>query len=423
MQPMSCGKFDEMTSTPFYKEGLIEVSSLALVKRYNNALTSLELPPTNLSSFHLDGRGWSPEIAHEQNNDYLSHGPANALAIILSPDQRDKPLYAPLTSFDKDVLQRYYAQFSSDIADITRTACLCLELNHTPPAYSGPTDVLGFASVTVTSSAGNFGSTLDEQAKLVKTFLEGDMAWFDALLRQKIISSAKQFGDLRTRAKLPPEFTVATTSSFYSKLFAGVFVLRPDDRNYYLIVREKNMMPSRQKNAFYLRDGTLLPKLLKDNLVAVDDQWYRDHPELLQNKYEALLADALFMLEPTLIFPTLTATQRKQRLDLYAGQLPRVLLEFEQFMKAVSSGASVRPNDLSAELIILLLHPHQDLPEREQEVLWRLLRQIQYVTVAPFDIAQVYQKDIAYFFELYQSWPQAKQQWAESYLRARGVVK
>jgi hypothetical protein len=413
-----------MTSTPFYKEDLIEVASPALVKRYNDALTSLELPPTNLSSFHLDGLGWSPEIAEaQQNTHYLSHGPARPLAIILTPDQRNKPLYAPWTSCDKYVLQSYFAQFSSDIADITRTACLCLELNHTPPAYLGPTDVLGFKSVTVKSSAGNFGSTLGEQAKLVQTFLEEDMAWFDASLRQKIISNAKQFGDLRARATLPPEFTVDGISSFYMRIFDGIFVLRPDERNYYLIVREKSMMPSRQRNTFYLRDGTLLPKLLKDNLVAVDDQWYRQQPNLLQNKYEALLAGALFMLEPTLILPTLTATQRKQRLGLYAGQLPRVLLEFEQFMKAVSSGASVRPNDLSAELIILLLHPHQDLPEREQEVLWRLLCQIQYVTVDPFDIAQVYQKDIAYFFELYQSWPQAKQQWAESYLRALGVVK
>ena len=86
---------------PFYQQHLVEVSSPALVKRYNAALESLGLKPTKLSSFHLDGRGWSPEIANEQTNDYLSHGPANALAIILSPDQRDKPLYAPSTSFDK----------------------------------------------------------------------------------------------------------------------------------------------------------------------------------------------------------------------------------------------------------------------------------------------------------------------------------
>jgi hypothetical protein len=412
-----------MSSTPFYLDSLIEVASPALVQRYNDALTSLGLQGTNLKSFHIDGMGWSPEIAEEQGNtDYLTHGLASPLAIILTPEQRSKPLLNPWTSFDRYVLQRYFASFSKDIADITRNACLGLELDHTPRVYNAPQDVLGFQSVTVKTSAGNFGSSLNEQAQLIKRFLEEDMAWSDATLRQKIIENAKNHGDLRTRVTLPAEFTVGGVSSFYIKAFDGVFVLRPDERNTYLIVREKDMMPSRQKNTFYLREGKLLPKLLKDNLVAVDDQWYRQQPKLLQTKFDALLADALFTLEPTLILPTLTAAQRKQRLSLYRSELPRVLLEFEQFASALVAGMSVRPNDLSAELIILLLHPHKDLPEPEQEVIWQLLCQVQLVNVEPFDIVQLYQKDMAGFLELYRSWPQAKQHWAENYLRARGIV-
>jgi hypothetical protein len=408
---------------PFYLENFIEVSSPALVQRYNEALTSLGLPTTNLKRFHIDGLGWSPEIAEEQGNThYLLHTPASSLAVILTPDQRSKPILTPWTSFDRYVLQRYFASFSKDIADITRNAFLGLELDHTPQAYNEPQDVLGFQNVTVKTSAGNFGNSLNEQTQLVKRFLEEDMAWSDASLRQKIIENAKNHGDLRTRVTLPGVFTVGGISSFYIKAFDGVFVLRPNERNYYLIVRDKGMMPSRQKNTFYLREGKLLPKLLKDNLVAVDDQWYRQQPKLLATKFDALLADALFMLEPTLVLPTLTAAQRKQRLSLYRNELPSVLLEFEQFASALIAGMSVRPNDLSAELIILLLHPHKDLPEPEQEVMWQLLCQVQLVNVEPFDIVQLYQKDMAGFFELYRSWPQAKQQWAENYLRARGIL-
>jgi hypothetical protein len=412
-----------MSSPPFYLDSLIEVSSPALVQRYNDALTSLGLKATNLKSFHIDGIGWSPEIAEEQSNTYyLSHGPASPLAIILTPEQRGVPLLNPWTSFDRYVLQRYFASFSKDIADITRNAFLGLELDHSPHTYNEPQDVLAFQAVAVKTSAGNFGSSLSEQAQLVKRFLEEDMAWSDASLRQKIIENAKNHGDLRTRVTLPGVFTVGGVSSFYIKAFDGVFVLRPNERNTYLIVREKDMMPSRQKNTFYLREGKLLPKLLKDNLVAVDDQWYRQQPKLLATKFDALLADALFMLEPTLILPTLTAAQRKQRLSLYRSELPSVLLEFERFASALVAGMSVHPNDLSAELIILLLHPHKDLPEPEQEVVWQLLGQVQLVNVEPFDIVQLYQKDMAGFFELYRSWPQAKQQWAENYLRARGIL-
>jgi hypothetical protein len=42
--------------------------------------------------------------------------------------------------------------------------------------------------------------------------------------------------------------------------------------------------------------------------------------------------------------------------------------------------------------------------------------------VEPFDIVELYQKDLPGFFELYRSWPPAKQQWAENYLRARGIL-
>lgn len=409
-------------NTPFYQQNLVEVSSPALVKRYNDALESLGLKPTKLPGFHLDGRGWSPEIAHEQTNDYLSHGPANALAIILSPDQRDKPLYAPLTSFDKDVLQRYYAQFSGEIADLTRDIALCLELDHTPPSYMSPEDALAFQGVTVKTSAGGFGNAVSEQAALVKTFLDDENAWFDASLRQKIIANAKEHGDLRGRAALPADFTVSDISSFSAKLFGGIFVLRPQRGNSYLIMQDKSEMPDRRKNTFHLQDSKLLPKLLKENFIAVDESYYREHLDVLVGKFDALLADALFQLEPTLEFAKLSTAQRKQRISQYSGQLPEVLFELEGFMSKLSTGARLRSGELSRELIYLMLHPHSNIQEQEREVLWQLICQVQVLNVEPLDIAQLYQKDVAHFFELYQSWSGVRQDWAESYLLARGII-
>jgi hypothetical protein len=407
--------------TPFYQQNLVEVSSPALVKRYNDALESLGLKPTKLPSFHLDGRGWSPEIAEEQNNGYLSHGPANALAIILSPDQRDKPIYAPLTSFDKDVLQRYYAQFSGEIADLTRDICLCLELDHTPPSYLSPEDALAFQGVTVKTSAGGFGSAVSAQAALVKTFLDDETAWSDASLRQKIIANAKAHGDLRGRAALPADFTVNDISSFSAKMFGGIFVLRPQRGNSYLILQDKTEMPNRQKNTFHLQDSKLLPKLLKENFIAVDETYYRENLDVLVGKFDSLLADALFQLEPTLEFAKLSTAQRKQRISQYSDQLPSVLFELESFMSKINTGARLRSSELSRELIYLLLHPHSETQEQEREVLWQLICQAQVLNVEPLDIAQLYQKDIAHFFELYQSWSTVRQAWAESYLVSRGI--
>jgi hypothetical protein len=408
-------------NTSFYQEKLLELSSAELVKRYNDALESLSLKPTKLTSFHIDGRGWSPEIANEQSNDYLSHGPANALAIILSPDQKDKPIYAPLTSFDKDVLGRYYTQFSIEIADLTRDIALCLELDHTPPSYISPEDALAFQGVTVKTSASGFGNAVSEQATLVKTFLDDETAWSDARLRQKIIANAKAHGDLRGRATLPADFTVNDISSFSAKMFGGLFVLRPQRGNSYLILQDKSEMPDRRKNTFHLQDAKLLPRLLKENFIAVDENYYREQLDVLVSKFDSLLADALFQLEPTLEFATLSTAQRKQRIGQYSNQLPGVLFELESFMSKISTNTRVRSSEMSRELIYLLLHPHSDTQEQEREVLWQLICRAQALNVEPLDIAQLYQKDTPYFFELYQSWPGVRQDWAEGYLMARGL--
>jgi hypothetical protein len=408
-------------NTSFYQEKLLKLSSAELVKRYNDALESLSLKPTKLTSFHIDGRGWSPEIANEQSNDYLSHGPANALAIILSPDQKDKPIYAPLTSFDKDVLGRYYTQFSIEIADLTRDIALCLELDHTPPSYISPEDALAFQGVTVKTSASGFGNAVSEQATLVKTFLDDETAWSDARLRQKIIANAKAHGDLRGRATLPADFTVNDISSFSAKMFGGLFVLRPQRGNSYLILQDKSEMPDRRKNTFHLQDAKLLPRLLKENFIAVDENYYREQLDVLVSKFDSLLADALFQLEPTLEFATLSTAQRKQRIGQYSNQLPGVLFELESFMSKISTNTRVRSSEMSRELIYLLLHPHSDTQEQEREVLWQLICRAQALNVEPLDIAQLYQKDTPYFFELYQSWPGVRQDWAEGYLMARGL--
>ena len=45
---------------------LVEISTPALVKRYNRALRHLTEKQTNLTEFHVDISRFSPKIKHEQ---------------------------------------------------------------------------------------------------------------------------------------------------------------------------------------------------------------------------------------------------------------------------------------------------------------------------------------------------------------------
>jgi hypothetical protein len=406
----------------FLQKQVLEVSSSALVKRYNEALETLGLQPTGLSSFHIDGRGWSPEIALEQDNHYLSHGSENLVAIIMSPEQRSIPVYTPLTSFDKNILQRYFETYLGQIADFTKSVALCLELDHTPRQYKSLADVVNFQSVTVKTTAGSFGSGAAEQQTLITKFLDDEHAWFDHSLREQIIESSKRYGDLRGRASLPAPLVVNDVSSFYINVLGGMYVISPDRNSKYVILEDKAQLPSRQRYIYHSQDTKLLPRLLEDKLLDVSEDYYRKEPKRLIQKYDALIADALFQLEPELDFTKLTATQRKQRLKMYAGDLPSVIAELEGFMHKLSEGATLRSDDLSRDLILVLLHPHPELNQQAQDVLWQFLSKVQSQRVEPLDIVQLYQKDLAYFFELYQGWSTQRQVWAESYLRARGIL-
>ena len=352
----------------------------------------------------------------------LAHGPANSLAIILSPEQRSIPIYKPLTSLDTDVLQQYFSTYAREIADTTKNAALCLELDHTPRQYANLADVLSFESVAVKSSAGNFGNAAQDQETLIKQFLDDEQAWSNASLREKIIASAKRYGDLRGRAKLPAELIVNNISSFYMKLFGGVFVVAPEPRNKYVILEDKAQVLPKQRSVYHMQDVKLLPKLLEDELLDVNETYYRSELEHLKNKYDALLADAFFQLKPTLDFASLSTMQRKQRLGLYADQLPKVIFELEQFTTRLTSDTKLRSSDLSRDLILLLLHPHAKVKDQTHDVLWQFLCRVQVKRLEFMDIAQLYQKDTSYFFEVFQSWSSQRQQWAENYLKARGMI-
>ena len=64
---------------------LFHVDSPVLVDRYNRALEHLTGATTQLSEFHVDVSGYSPEVGSELgDHQYLNHGGVNRQFILLS---------------------------------------------------------------------------------------------------------------------------------------------------------------------------------------------------------------------------------------------------------------------------------------------------------------------------------------------------
>src|SRR5687768_892842 len=95
---------------------LFHVGSADMVERYNACLEDIGLERTQLKEFHIDGWGWSPEIAEEQQNrQYLSHGSANPYSVIITPEQQQGSLYYPYHSFDWDIHHQVFDKYAKQI--------------------------------------------------------------------------------------------------------------------------------------------------------------------------------------------------------------------------------------------------------------------------------------------------------------------
>ena len=62
---------DELKSAGLFGAGLVPVSG-SLARRYNGCLELLGIAPTVLERFHVDGLGWSPEIAKRKTQGITS---------------------------------------------------------------------------------------------------------------------------------------------------------------------------------------------------------------------------------------------------------------------------------------------------------------------------------------------------------------
>ena len=216
---------NKLKQANLYRSELIPVSG-KLVERYNKCLKTLGFKETKLTSFSIDGIGWSPEIAEEKKNvHYLNHGGANPQGIIISPLQKGKPVHLPFHSFDRDMMQHIFRTHGSKINDITRDSAICIDFDQDIDVFYEPLDILKYDDVSISFRLiDNLEEKQKEQLQLVDKFRTGNN-FIDEDIHKELLDSAKTYGDLRNRdLNLYPLHY--TTGSFYTRAFGGVYLLR-----------------------------------------------------------------------------------------------------------------------------------------------------------------------------------------------------
>lgn len=402
---------EKLIKAGLFGAGLTKLSSPEMIARYNACLKEMGIKPVDLPELSVDGMGFSPEVAAATGDRYyLSHGSqVSHLAVIVTPEQRFKPIYFPINSFDRRLLNGYFDAFAPQITDITTNVAIGLDIAAVITRFESPIDLLSVDSVDVITTSDRLIETAREQKELVAKISGNNACWADNDLRDRLIASAKTHGDLRFRQLEIPDWRFEPIEAFHTTAFGGVFVLRDLNGPDLIIIEDATHRKPKFKGveAFYIGDDDLIDRLEKEKLVETDLSWYMEHPEILEEKRDAIIANIICANHPDADYVGMSSASRKGLIRDCQKQLPDFLGELERLIIAVSRGNLSKRQHVSRELNLILLRPAEGLSEEQTETIGRILARLQ-----PYSLLGLFTWDKNLFYETFNQMPSSQQDWA-----------
>ena len=206
---------------------LYEVSSPALVERYNRALEHLTGKRTELTEFHIDIVGASPEIAHELGDElYLNPHGANQMFILLSTDQKTAPLLNNQFSTSRSILRQYIEENEDQLFALTAREAVAGELMNSVFKLGEPADLLDINRIEITADTTQAHvAEAEELSGQIDRFMSDEDAWWDDVLIAEMIELAKRTGNIQ-RNPVKLDSKVYTQGNYFTSHFGGVYVFR-----------------------------------------------------------------------------------------------------------------------------------------------------------------------------------------------------
>lgn len=401
---------EKLRAAGLFGGGMVVLSG-SLAKRYNECLGMLGVKPTKLKTFSIDGMGWSPEVAVEKKeNFYLNTGEANVNAIIISPQQNDKPVHMPSHSFDRDVMQAVFAAYGRQIRDITKDSALVLNLDQKVDAFFEPFDLLRYDKIEVTFTLLNELDKKQMEQQAFINFFNRDNNFIDRDVHNHLLKSAKEYGDLRGR-KLKLEPIQLKVSSFHTRAFGGVFVLKNFAKKILVFEDEKMFKRAINDSAhevmLFHKDHDELMGALVNNMVFRKDfkgamrtpRYDRIKKHVFVEETKKTEHPLSEILDSRILF--------KKYLNKLSIDIQKKISGVELYYQRLIVDKNLKLEDYVDRQFVKILHePHPSLKEEEDELAWKLLSKIM-----PKDPVHMYWYDKEQFYNLYGTWKPDYQDW------------
>ncbi|RCW92749.1 DUF6638 family protein [Winogradskyella arenosi] len=407
---------NKLKEANLFRSELIPING-KLVERYNKCLKTLGFSPTKLTSFSIDGIGWSPEIAEEKkDNHYLNHGDANPHGIIISPLQKNKPVYLPYHSFDREMMQLIFKTHGDKINDITRDAAICIDFDQGIDVFYEPLEVLKYSSVTISFRLINqLEDKQREQLALVDTFKNGNN-FIDETLQQQLLNSAKAYGDLRHR-DLHLQALNFSVSSFYTRAFGGVYLLRDFIKTIVIFVSKASYKEAIKDTVhevliYHISQPELMDKL-KDHIIIECDL----EAIVKTANYDRIKKFELaqFIKEPQ--HPLATILDDKVLFKSYLNKIDiearKQVMSVEIYLEKLERSNAYKIEDIVEPSLYFALHqPHSSLSADHRDLIHKLL-----INIAPKDVLFLYWYDKEQFYKHYATWEDSFKDWVIERIR------
>lgn len=390
---------------------LYEVRSKAMVERYNRALEHLIGKRTELTEFHIDIAGASPEIADEFGDElYLNPNGANQMFILLSTDQKTAPLLNSHFSTSRSILRQYIEANEDQLFALTAREAVAGELMNSVFRIGSPADLLEINQIEVSAdTTQSHVAEADALSDRIDQFMAEEDAWWDDVLIAEMIELAKRTGNIQ-RNPVRLEAQTFTQGNYYTSHFGGAYVFR-DARVPTLIVREPiedlDSLDIEQTLTFADRDE-IARWLREEQLSELIVQRQNDESALvIRQKMDFIVVTTAADQGHDLTDHTRQDMRRLER--LYAEALPEEYHGLMSVWRWASMGGRVPKMgpDHPAYFYAMRgsLHPDRDLVNMLLSDLSRL------------DFRQLFICHKPLFYERYQSWSETKKDFVVRFLQ------
>ncbi len=389
---------------------LVEVRSPALIARYNRALKHLIGKETQLTDFHVDISGYSPEIGDEFGDTlYLNPNGCNRQFILLTTDQKTAPLLNAQFSTSRSILRNFILANEKQLFALTAREAVAGELMNSVFSVDHPRDLLKIRRIEI--EADTVQSHVADGQKLqtmIDQFSTEEDAWWDDVLIADMIETAKSTGDIH-RNPISLSHRTYEQGNYYTQHFGGVYVFHDldepsviateySDRFDGLQIGSVINLDNRRKVASFLNENELVEPVINNKS--------KDVAALLMQKIDFIVIGTLASKLENL--DSISRRDIRRLIQRYASDMPAEfhgLMDLYRWSKEGGKWPHIT-SDHPAFFYTLRASDHED-----KDLVNALLAEL-----CPMDFRTLFicHKDL--FYRAYAKWPAAKKEYVVRFL-------